>query len=194
MYTMDDDNIVNLFWERQEQAISECVRKYESTCQSVAMSILNDRLDAEECVNDTWVRAWNSIPPQHPDRLGAFLVRIVRNLSLDRLRRRKADRRIPGEYVLSLEELSDCLPEGDSGEWNREEDETEMMALGGVISDFLRSESETSRKLFVCRYFYGQSIEELCSRFDMGESRVKSTLFRTRNRLKKYLEKEGVQV
>lgn len=191
---MEDSHIVDLFWERQEQAIAECVQKYGSTCQAVAMSILNNRLDAEECVNDTWIRAWNSIPPQRPDRLGAFLTRIVRNLSLDRLRRSRADRRIPGEYVLSLEELSGCLPDGDAGTQSREDEEAEAMELGGIISDFLRSEPEMARKLFVCRYFYNQSIEELCIRFDMGESRVKSTLFRTRNRLKKYLEKEGVQI
>lgn len=189
-----DSHIVDLFWERQEKAIAECVQKYGSTCQAVAMSILNNRLDAEECVNDTWIRAWNSIPPQRPDRLGAFLTRIVRNLSLDRLRRNRANRRIPGEYVLSLEELSGSLPDGDAGTQSWEDEETEAMELGGMISDFLRTEPETARKLFVCRYFYNQSIEELCSRFYMGESRVKSTLFRTRNRLKKYLEKEGVQI
>lgn len=183
---MDDTQIVSLYWSRDERAISETALKYGAYCQQIALNILKNMQDAEECVNDTYLRAWNSIPPQRPTKLGAFLGKITRHLALDKFKARNAAKRQGNDFGVSLDELSECLSSGDF------EAEMDARAIGEAINNFLKRELPTARKIFVCRYFYGDSIEDICQRFSMTESKVKSSLFRSRNRLRVYLEKEGI--
>ncbi len=181
---MKDNEIVELYFKRDEKAIKETSVKYGAYCHTVAMNILRDIFDSEECVNDTYHKAWCAIPPTRPTRLGAFLAKITRNLALDRYNKKNAAKR--GGYVAeSLDELSECLGSKDSTEETLEE-------LGAIITKFLKSEKELYRRLFIRRYFYQNSISELCSIFDKSPSFVKTSLHRTRERLKIYLISEGV--
>ena len=184
---MDDSLIVDLYWQRNESAIRESQKKYGKQCQQLAYSITHDRLDAEECVNDTWLRAWNAIPPARPTLLGSFLYKITRNLSLDRVRTALTDRHSGDSALVPLEELRECLPDtggepSDSGE------------ISAAISAFLRTETTENRRVFVCRYFYHDSIRDIASRMGMREGAVKTCLSRTRAKLRDYLEKEGIDV
>lgn len=182
-----DEKIIDLFFERDDSAVSEIQAKYGKLCFSVAMNILGDREDAEECVNDTYLGAWNSIPPNRPKALSAYLIKITRNLSLKRLRFNRAEKRGGGESALSFDELSECIPDGSDALARIEESE-----LSKHISDFLRSIPETDRRIFVLRYFYCDSIEEISKRFGFGESKVKMKLSRTRSKLRKYLTERGL--
>ena len=184
---MTDQEIVVLFWDRNELAIRESQRKYSAYCRRIAGNILADRRDIDECESDTYLTAWNTIPPQRPGELAPFLGRITRNLSLKRLRLNTARKRGSGIACLSLEELQGCIPEGKTFE-----ETIAARELGRHIDRFLRSLPDMSRRIFICRYFYCESLEELCRRTGWGMSRVKMTLLRTRNKLKSYLEKEGV--
>lgn len=185
---MDDSRIVSLYWDRDERAIEETAQKYGSHCQQIAMNILQNLQDAEECVNDTYLRTWNAIPPNRPTRLGAFVGKIARHLALDRIKARTAEKRQGDTFGLSLEELAECLPSGDL------EAENSARIIGEAINEFLKRELPTARRIFVCRYFYGDSPEEICKRFSMTEAKVKSSLFRSRARLRRHLEKEGIGV
>ena len=185
---MEDSRIVELYWRRDEQAIRETDKKYGSHCQQIARNILHNTQDAEECVNDTYLRTWHSIPPQRPTRLGAFVSKITRCLALDRYKALNAEKRKGDRFGLSLEELSDCLPSFEA------EANVDALVISEAIGSFLKRELPTARKIFVCRYFYGDSIEEICERFSMTESKVKSSLFRSRNRLKAHLLKEGIGI
>mgnify|MGYP001067608882 FL=1 len=183
---MGDDEILQLFFHRVEYAISAVEEKYGRLCRSVIRRILPDERDAEECLSDVWIRTWNSIPPEKPRVLGAFLARIARNLALNRYKAKSAQKRQGDAFALSLDELDDCavsLPDPES--------ETAAAELGASISAFLRTQSEEVRSMFVLRYFYCESIEELSARFRCGESRIKTTLLRTRRKLREHLIKEG---
>ncbi len=182
---MEDQAIIDLYWQRNPQAIEESSQKYGKLCRSVAFGVLRNQEDSEECVNDTWLRAWDSIPPQRPTKLSAFLSRITRNLALDRYDYNHAAKRTGSVDVL-LSELSDCIPD--------QKDDYEALALNELLNRFLRALPEKQRNLFLRRYWYCQSIEELCHKYRMSQSAVKSDLFRTRNRLKEFLEKEGVGI
>ena len=186
---MDDNKIIALFFERSEQAIEALSEKYGVLCSQIAWNILNDRQDAEECVNDTWLHAWNSIPPSRPSILKAYLGRITRNLSLDRWKRNSAQKRGGSQVELMLEELGDCIPSADSVQI-----EVETKVIAEIISTFLKEQPEMSRWLFVQRYWYGDSMAELSKKSKMTESYVKTQLFRLRQKLKDRLEKEGVQL
>lgn len=182
---MDDELIIDLFWKRSETAISETERKYGSYCRSIAYGILSDRQDTEECVNDTWLRAWDAIPPQRPSKLSAFLGRITRNLSLDRYDYNHAAKRShPMDQLLS--ELDECIAD--------QRDDYAQKELTDILNQFLRSLDREKRNLFLRRYWYCESIETLAKRYGLSESAVKSSLFRVRNKLKAYLEKEGVGI
>jgi len=183
---MDDSRIISLYWARDEQAISETATKYGTYCLQIAMNILHNMQDSEECVNDTYLRTWNAIPPERPNHFGAFLGKITRRLSLDRLKARHAEKRTGGRWSVSFDELGDCLTSGDY------EADTDARAIGDAINSFLKKELPTARKIFVCRYFYGDSLEEISHRLGISEAKVKSSLFRSRNRLKAHLEKEGI--
>ncbi len=182
---MEDSLIIDLYWQRSERAISETDQKYGSYCRSIAYGILNCREDTEECVSDTWLRAWEAMPPQRPNKLSAFLGRITRNLALDRWDYYHAAKR-SGSFDLVLSELSECIPSP--------RDDFAQLELTQLLNDFLRTLPKSNRTLFLRRYWYCDSISQLARRYGMGESAVKSSLFRTRNKLKVYLEKEGVGI
>ena len=186
---MTDQEIVLLFWKRDEQAIAETRNKYGVYCRRIALNILADPQDAEECENDTYHTAWNTIPPQRPEQLAPYIGRIARNLSLKRLRQNRTQKRGGGVQILSLEELLDCVPDGQN--FNAV---LESRELGRIIDRFLRALPDWQRRLFVCRYWYCDSIEEICKQFGWGQSRVKMALYRIRCKLKTELEKEGVFV
>jgi len=186
---MDDNMIINLYWERSESAITETANKYGDYCAKIAMNILRNKEDSDECVNDTYFKTWNSIPTQRPNILMAFLGRITRNLSLDKYKKRNAQKRGGNEIELLLSELENCVPSNSDVE-----SEYEKGSIAKIIDSFLYSVDSESRIIFVRRYWYADSIESIAERFNMSESKVKSMLFRTRNKLKIYLEKEGVNI
>jgi len=183
---MDDHEIVDLYWQRDEAAIAETAAKYGPYCMKISQNILSDRADSEENVNDAYLHAWNAMPPQRPAILSSFLGRIARNLALNRYQAKNAQKRQGDTLALSLDELSDCVPDaGAPG------DALAAAELGRSISAFLRTQSEDARVMFVSRYFCCDSIAEISRRLGCGESRVKVTLLRTRRRLRQHLEKEG---
>ena len=182
---MDDTGIIDLYWARDERAVEETERKYGSHCRSISYRILKNRQDMEECVNDTYVRAWNTIPPQRPFALGAFLAKIVRNLSLNYYRAGHAQRRGGGQVTLLLEELEDCAADGP-------EQLLEAAELSRLVDRFLRQLPQKDCCIFMRRYWYMDSVEEIARRYHMALGSVKSSLFRTRQKLRVYLEEEGV--
>ncbi len=184
---MDDQNIINLFFTRQESAVSRAAEKYENYLYSISYNILHDREDAKECVNDAYYQAWKSIPPQKPLCLSAFLGKIVRNLSLNRLRQSHTQKRGAGQADLALSELEECISDGSDIEQS-----IESMELSRHINDFLRSRKEQPRNIFIQRYWYLRPVREIAKDFSMSESKVTSMLFRIRKELKLYLEKEGI--
>lgn len=183
---MDDEKIIELYWARSAEAISETANKYGTYCQKIAYNILANVQDTEECVNDTWLGAWNAIPPHRPQVLKTFLGKITRRLSLMKLRSQNRLKRGSGNVEIALDELADCVGCADSVEAYFEEKE-----LIRAVNSFLSSLKETERDLFVCRYWYFASIGELSKRFGFSESKTKSMLFRTRNKLRAYLQEEG---
>ena len=191
---MEDNQIVDLYWERDERAIAESDATYGRYCTQIAMHILDNAQDAEECVNDTYLRAWNAIPPTRPTKLGAFLGKITRNLSLDRFKAKKTAKRGDSLFLVSLDELNECVPAGSTGYGSGFDDETEARRIGECINQFLRKQSGEVRDVFICRYFYSDSIGEIARRFGLSESKVKSMLHRARGKLKKLLESEGIRL
>ena len=186
---MNDEQIVSLFWERDESAIREAQSKYGAYCLSVATRILDSREDAEECVNDAFLGAWNAIPPYRPAVLSAFLGKITRRLCLKKLRDGRAVKRGGGAFQASYEELESCisLQEGP-------DDLLETAELTRIINAFLKALPETERRVFVCRYWYYDPIEDIADRFGFGKSKVKMMLKRTRDKLAKRLREEGYPV
>lgn len=184
---MEDSRIVDLYWERSENAIRETSRKYGKYCYSIAYNILYNAEDADEAVNDTYMGAWNSIPPHRPSILSTFLGKITRRISINKWNERKSDRRGGGELPLALEELADCIPSDHNVEQLVEE-----AYLAKLIDVFVTELPDTERRIFVCRYWYLDSISSICLQFGFSQSKVKSMLYRTRGKLLKYLEKEGV--
>ncbi len=186
---MEDGTIIKLYWERSQQAIVESEKKYGPYCHTIARRILDREEDAEECVNDTWLHAWNAMPPQRPGILSAFFGKLTRNLSLDRWRRLRAAKRGGDQVEVALHELEDCLPDR-----RRPDEELEAGETAALISAFLRRQSREDRALFVRRYFHLEPLSDLADRFGMSVGQVKSRLHRMRGRLKQELEKEGVAV
>ena len=183
---MDDAEIVALYWARDERAVSESAARYGGYCRAIAERILDNREDAEECVNDTWVGAWWSIPPQRPALLSAYLGKLTRRIALKRLRGRLAARRGGGQAALALEELDDCIPGG-----QRADEALDARELGRLIDRFLDALPETETRVFVCRYWYLDPVAEIAERFGFSQSKVKSMLHRTRGKLRERLQKEG---
>lgn len=184
---MDDKKIIELYFDRSEQAISETAKKYGRYCHYIAFQILHNAEDSEECVNDTYFRAWNAIPPKRPERLRTFLGKITRNLSLNKCEKQTAQKRGSGQTEQVLEELMECIPSE-----NNVEKVIEDKFILEILNDFLAKLSADKRKLFVRRYFYLSSIKEIARDYGLSESKVTVTLFRTRQMLKEVLEKEGV--
>lgn len=184
---MDDSRIIELYNLRDQQAISETKRKYGSYCYNIANRIVRNPEDAAECENDTYLRAWNAIPPAHPCPFAPFLGQIVRRLSLDRYRLNTALRRGGDEFPLSLSELEECIPDTRSIP-----EETEAKELSRIISDFLRKIPEEQCSVFLLRYWHFYSIKEISRKYGYSQSKVKMMLLRTREKLRAELEKEGV--
>ncbi len=183
---MEDEKILQMYFARDEGAIGATAEKYGSYCTSIARNILHSREDVEECVNDTYLRAWNAIPPNRPGILRTFLGKITRNLAFNRYRDNTADKRGGGEQPLVLEELAGCVAGGETVE-----EAFDHKALVEAINSFLDSLPEDKRRIFVCRYFYTDSIADIAGRFGMTYAGVNMTLTRLRNKLHAYLTKRG---
>ena len=181
--TPTDAAIIDLYFARDEQAIKATDEKYGKLCMQTSMNILSSHPDAEECVSDTYLKTWNSIPPTRPASLCAFLLRIVRNLSLNRLRDMKAARR-SRDLTVSLEELEDCIPLPDE----------QSPALAALLEDFLSRQDTTDRALFMGRYWYACSVGDLAKRTGMTANAVALRLYKTREKLRAYLEERGYDV
>ena len=184
---MEDTGIVALYWERNERAIQESETKYGGYCRAIAYRILADAEDADESVNDTWLAAWESMPPHRPTVLATYLGKLTRRVSLNRWRDRNAAKRGAGEVSLSLEELKECVPD----RWDAER-AVELTELTEAVNRFLADLSPVERDVFVCRYWFLAPLREIGEKFAFSESKVKSMLFRTRKKLLAHLEKEGL--
>ncbi len=186
---MDDKEIINLFLNRKEEAIRQTEKKYERYLFTIAWNVLSNHEDSCECVNDTYFKAWNTIPPHLPERLSYYLGKITRQLSIDRWRRRNSARRGASEYAQSLDELEDCVPASETPEQH-----VDAIMLAGTIGSYLRMCAADARDIFICRYYFCDSIKAIAGYYGMSEPKVKSMLFRTRRGLKEYLEKEGYTI
>ncbi|MCR5135868.1 MAG: RNA polymerase sigma factor [Oscillospiraceae bacterium] len=184
---MEDDAILSLFRERSENALSETEAKYGRLCYSVAYRILEDSQDSEECVNDTWMQAWNAIPPEWPRKLSAWLSRVTRNLAVSRFREKHAEKRGGSEIPLILDELAECLAGG-----TEPERELERKELAAAINGFLAGLKQEERDLFTARYFYAASHKELAERTGFSIPKIKTVLHRNRVKLMTYLKEEGL--
>lgn len=184
---MEDSRIIELYWERDEKAIHAAASKYGSYCYAIAYNILGSREDAEESVNDAYLGAWNAMPPHRPSCLRTFLGKITRRVSLKKWRDEHRDKRGGDEVSLALEELSECIPSNASVE-----ESVIAGELSARINRFVGTLAPTERQVFLCRYWYLDSIDKISADFCFGKSKVKSMLRRTRARLRADLEKEGV--
>lgn len=184
---MNDEAILELYFARDQEAVRETEQKYGAYCRRISQRILGSRDDAEECVNDTWLQAWNAIPPQRPQCFSAFLARITRNLSLDRREHNQAKKRGGGQTAVLLSELRDCLPSGESPER-----QVEQRELGEILSRWLSQQPRKNRVAFVRRYWYADTLAETAARIGCTTGAAKALLHRMRRSLKDYLEKEGV--
>ena len=181
---MDDLDIIELYFARDEKAIRESDRKYGALCRTIAKNILDSAQDAEECVSDTWMRAWNIIPPERPHRLEAFFASITRNLALDRWRQSRTEKNGGGTAALCLDGLKNTV--------SASADPVEDTLLRDLLNRFLRELKPDAREIFLLRYWYFCSIEEITHRTGKNNTAVRVSLFRTREKLRKYLEKEGI--
>lgn len=183
---MEDLEIIDLFLARDEDAVTKVREKYGRLCYSVAFNILNNAEDAEECVNDVYKNLWDSIPPA-PRDLKAFICRVAKNLSITRLKYNSAQKRI-SYYKVSLSELEETLTNDNM------EDKAEGREIGEAISKFLRSQAPDQRNVFIRRYWFMDSVKDIAARYSFSVGKVKSMLFHTRNRLKKFLKEEGIEL
>lgn len=182
---MDDRRIIELYWERSEDAISRTAQKYGRFCRSIAYNILHNDEDSEECVSDTYLKAWNEMPPKRPEKLHAFLGRITRNISLHRYEYKYAQKRGGGEVTLALDELGECIPSRE-----KVENTIDDLELAALLNRFLAALAPQNRIIFVRRYWYLYSIKEISAQLGVSECKIKTSLFRTRNALRTLLEKE----
>ena len=181
---MQDQSIIDLYLERDERAIEETAIKYGAYCNKIAYNVLRDIFDAEECVNDTYLRVWNTVPPTVPNIFSAFLAKITRNLAIDRYNKSHSQKR-DGKVAGSLDELCECVGEGDFS------NELEIASLGSTISAFLAGEKPLVRRIFIRKYFFEDTLSEIAKMHGMSEANVKVTLHRVRARLHDHLTKEG---
>ena len=186
---MLDTDIVELYWNRDESAITETQNKYERYLTKIAYNVLADFEDSKESVNDTYLAAWNSIPPHRPSVLSVYLGKLTRRISIDIFRKRNREKRKVSQYALSLEELGECVPASDGPE-----QAMDSKLLADAINKFLRSISEDARNAFIGRYYFLDPLKTVAGYCGMSEAKAKSLLFRTRCGLKEYLKKEGFDV
>ena len=182
---MNDQTIVQKFWDRNEDAINDSKKQYEDYCLYIANNVLHDRQDAEECLNDALLAAWKSIPPQKPENLKTYLGKLVREIAINRWKANKRQKRIPSEITQSLDEIAEMVSGGDF------EEDLERNELSAEISRFLFSIDEIKRNVFIRRYWHYDSIESICQRYGFGKSKVLMMLKRTRDDLARHLQKEG---
>ena len=185
---MKDAEIVELYWQRDENAIRQTAEKYEAYLSKIAYNIVSDTEDSRECVNDTYLAAWNSMPEQRPNVLSTYLGKLARQISIDRLRRKTSQKRRASEYALSLSELEDIADRGTP--------ETELDAgqLDEAINAFVRSLPEDARRVFIGRYYFFDPVKTVASYCGISEANAKTTLYRTRQKLKEYLVKAGFEL
>lgn len=183
---MRDDEIVTLYWKRDERAIKETKNEYGRYLFKIANNILDDFEDSRESVNDTYLAAWNSMPPHRPSILSTYLGKITRRISIDIFRKKNREKRRASEYALSLSELEECISGG-----SMPEEEVEVKLLAKAINEFLRTQPDEARNLFIGRYYFLDSLRDVARYCGMSESKAKTLLFRTRCNLRAHLEKEG---
>lgn len=184
---LTDERIIELYWSREEQAIRETDRKYGRMLFTVAYNILSDRLDCEECLNDTYLGTWNQIPPKRPNVLRSFLTRITRNVAVGKFREKSAEKRIPSEFIVSLDELNDCIACPSS-------DVDRAVVLGEMIrilNEYLRTLSPREEFVFVCRYYYADSVSHIARMLGLNESTVYRELASVRRGLMEAMKREG---
>lgn len=186
---MEDFAIVELYWDRDEQAIEQSDKKYGRYCTSVAYHVLHNREDSAECVNDTWLAAWNSMPVHRPEKLGPYLGKITRNLALNLYEKNTAEKRGGTEVPLVLDELAEVI-----GQRSDVEEAVELSNLSDALSRFLSRQSADQRKIFVQRYWYCLSVKEIAQQCRQSESKVKMSLMRMREKLRDFLREEGYAV
>ena len=184
---MDDKQIIDLYWARSESAIAETDKKYGRFCRRIAFNILANRQDSEECVSDTYLKTWSIIPPKRPVKLSTFLGKITRNLALNRYEKYTAQKRGSGEVPVALDELAECIPDP-----NSVEQAVDNRILVDKLNIFLEGLPAETRKIFMRRYWEVCSIQEIAELYGISESKVKVSLFRTRGKLKSFLEREGI--
>ena len=185
--TLSDEQIVELYWQREEKAISETDTKYGKYLYTIAYNIVHNRSDCEECLNDTYLGTWNSIPPAKPTAFRAFLSRIMRNIAVDKYRKASASKRIPSELVISMEELDECMV------CDTSYDEEQAVAdLVRVLNDYLRNISDRDSLVFICRYYYSDKISQIARMLNLSERTIQRELARIREELRERLAKEGI--
>ncbi len=182
---MDDKRIIELFFARDEEALRRTEQKYGRLCYTIAYNVLNDEADSAECTSDTYLQLWNTIPPQRPNNLKAYVCKIARNVSLKKYEYNSAKKR-NSSCTVSLHELEEVLPDRHLRE------ETDDEGLGKLINEFLRGEKESARNVFIRRYYFYDEVAAIARKYSFSESKVKSMLFHTRNRLRKFLTARGV--
>ncbi len=184
---MPDEEIIELYWSRNEKAIEETDKKYGKYLYTIAYNIIHDSLDCEECLNDTYLGTWNRIPPTRPNAFQVFLSKIMRNIAIDRFRQKTAEKRIPSELVVSLEELDECLSPGLTAE-----EESAIRELARVLNDYLHQLSDKKAFIFICRYYYSDRISSIAKMLGVAESTVHRNLKEMREELHEILVKEGL--
>ena len=182
---MDDEAIINMLFERDEKGLAEISEKYSRLCKSIIGKVLSDECDIEECADDVLMAVWRNIPPLRPKNLSAYLCRISRNISIDKLRYNTVRKRAP-EYTVALDEMGDCLSDGGNAE--------ERRYVQSILSDFTESLEAETRILFIRRYVYLETVAELAERFELSENHISVKLYRARKKLKKLLDKEGIWI
>lgn len=186
VFQINDIELIRLFQDKAERAITESERRYGAYCRKIAMNVLEDPEDAQECVNDVWLKAWNGIPTEAPPNLQAYFGKLTRELAIDRWRRDHSEKRGGGEFSLCLDELSECIPTK-----NDVETTVAQKELTQTLRRFVATLDETPRRVFVCRYWYFDTVPEIAARFGFTRSKVTSMLHRTRKQLKTYLKECG---
>ena len=185
---MEDNQIVELYWARSERAITETASKYGTYCYAIANNILQNAEDAEECVNDTYIGAWNAMPPHCPSILRTFLGKLTRRISLKKQRDQTRDKRGGGEVALAFDELEECVPANAAVE-----EDVIAAELPQILNRFVAGLPEPERQVFLCRYWFFDSLEQICGEFHFSGSKVKSMLHRTRAKLRAFLRQEGIE-
>lgn len=185
---MDDDKILKLYFDRDESAIDESIEKYGALCSSIAYGILKNREDAEECVNDTFMKVWQTVPPKKPENLSAFCAKISRNLAIDKYRKDTSKKRSGSQYDIAIEELGECIGASEVEELFDE------AVVTNAINSFLGTLSAKKCRVFMRRYFFFDNIKDISERYGLSTSSVKMILKRTREGLKEFLEKEGIEI